>query len=147
MSKLINWVKARLGTRYPVLLRGVDGAVTTFLLAFATTFVASGGFDVHTIVTLSVWQKAALAGIAAVLSLAKSTIMVLVTGQTALLGLFSRQVRADRERPPVKHPVPVLKNAKPRPRKTAAKASPVTAPAKTASPHRGAHHAPESGSK
>jgi hypothetical protein len=116
-----GWLQARLGDRYPILLRGVDGAITAFVLVFVAQFTASG-FDLHQVVKGSFWSTTAYAGLVAAASILKSTLLTLFTGQTALLGLFSRQLRADRQRPPTRHPVPIRptareKQARPRTRK------------------------------
>jgi cell division septation protein DedD len=107
---------------------------------------------VHNILTLGIWQKAALAGAAAALSVLKSTVMTLLTGQTALLGIVSRQLRADRERPVAKHPVSV-RPAKTRTRARKHPAKKATHPARKAAPaapptpdpYQGEHEAKEPG--
>lgn len=140
------WLQAKLGTRYPVVLRGVDGAVTTFLTVFSGSLLAADVFNLHKILLIDIWQKAALAGAAAALSVIKSTVMTLITGQSALLGLFSRQLRADRERPVAKHPVSVRPASKTRTRRPAKKTA--AHPAKKAAPpaaYHGEHEAKEPG--
>ena len=52
----------------------VERVVWTFLQAFGAQLVASGWFTVAGVVDLSIVQKAAIAGLAAVLSLAKGVV-------------------------------------------------------------------------
>lgn len=138
-----RWLQTRLGAKYPVLLRGLDGAVTTFLIVFGTSLLASDVFNVSNLLNLAIYEKAAIAGLAAALSLLKSALMTLLTGQTALLGLTSRQLRADRERPPIKHPLPVRPNSTRARRRATQRRS--RRPAGTPNTA-GAHEAPETDS-
>ena len=141
-NPVTRWLAARFGSKWPAVVKTADGAVTSFLVAFGGKLIASG-LDVPHLTQASVWQAAALAGAAAALSVVKSGLMILITGQPALGGLVSSNLRNTRTVPPVTHKVPV------RPRKPAAapRKRPVkksTAPRRVPDqPDRGAHEAPE----
>lgn len=97
-----------LGTHYAQVVSAVDRAVTAFLIAFGAKAVASGLFSTKGIVDLSIWQTAALAGLAATLSAVKSFVMIWLTGTPALGSLVSSTLRARRDAGrKVEHKVPL----------------------------------------
>lgn len=106
MSAVTAWMKRRAGARWPVLVKAADGAVTTFLLTFVGYLTAHGVSAEH-IGASDTWHAAAAAGGLAALNTVKSAVMVAITGQTALGGLVSAQLRAQRHLRPVHHPVPL----------------------------------------
>lgn len=89
-----------------MLVKTTDSAVTSFLLAFAMSLAAHGVFDGQ-VGTGATWKAAALAGWIAAGSVLKSGVMILLTGQPALGGLVSHQLRAQRETRTVRHNVPL----------------------------------------
>ncbi len=107
-AQLRAWLQGLLGDRYPVVVKAVDGAATAFLLVFFTTFAAHG-IDTQHITEASTWKAAALAGLVAAVNAIKSAVMIAITGQPALGGLVSNQLRAQRDARPVRHPVPLRK--------------------------------------
>jgi hypothetical protein len=106
MSKLRDWLQARLGRNYPAFVSTVDRAVATFLEAFLAVWLAAG-LDLPHLTNLSVWQKAATAGLTAALSVVKSLIVTRITGVPALGSLVSTTLRARREQPAPQHYVPL----------------------------------------
>lgn len=97
-----------LGKRYAATVDLVDRGVTAFLLAFGAKLVAGDVFEVSSIANLSLWKAAAFAGTAALLSVAKSAVMVKTTGSPALLSVSSSTLRARRDSGRrVSHPIPV----------------------------------------
>jgi hypothetical protein len=96
LHKLQRWLAGKLGSRYAVVIDTADRTVVAFLTAFAAVWLG-GGLDVAHLTDLSVWQKAAAAGLAAALSLLKSVIVASITGDPALASLASRTLRARRD--------------------------------------------------
>lgn len=105
-QRFTGWLRDKLGDRWPPLVKTVDGALTAFLIAFVGSLAAHGFFD-GDLGTANMWKAAGLAGWLAAGSILKSGMMILLTGQPALGGLVSRQLRAQRELRTVRHPVPV----------------------------------------
>jgi hypothetical protein len=116
LTRFQLWLAARLGSKYPLVIDTADRAVLVFLEAFGAVWLGAG-FDVPHLTDLSIWQKAAAAGIAAALSLIKSVIVGSITGSAALSSLKSRTLRAQARavdyRP--EHHVPLRKPTRPRP--------------------------------
>lgn len=137
MGGLVIWLHAKLGNRYPVLLRGIESVINAFLFAFLGQLAAADVFNVQHFLVASIWQKAAVAGAAAVLNAVKSVVLTLITGQTSILGLVSRNLRADRSRPVVQRPLPI------RPPSTAPDTPPATPTAPDDPNYVGEHEAPE----
>lgn len=107
ISKAKAWLARVLGDRYPLVVQAVDQAATVFALTFLGKLVGSG-FDVGQLTKLSYWETAAIAAGLAALSVLKSALAGLITGQPALLGFVSRTVRIQRDwlrRPRPKHAV------------------------------------------
>lgn len=114
-SRLRRWLQARLGNKWPAAVKATDSAATAFLLAFFGV-LAEHGITAQSISSGETWKAAAVAGVVAGLNVVKSAVMVMLTGQTALGGLVSNQLRAQRDIRPVKHPVPLKKpRTQPRP--------------------------------
>lgn len=107
-QRFLAWLRDRAGARWPVIVKTVDGAVTAFLLAFVLSLAGHGFFEGQ-FGTGSTWKAAALAGWIAAGSILKSGVMILLTGQPALGGLVSSQLRAQRELRTVRHQVPLRK--------------------------------------
>lgn len=111
LQRFQAWLAARLGTRYAVVLDIGDRLVVAFLLAFGAQLLAADVLDVNHVLDLSLWQRAAVAGLTAALSLGKSLVMTAITGHPALTSLTSMTLRSRREvGRRVEHHVPLHPN-------------------------------------
>lgn len=113
MGKVKTFFQGLLGKWYPVAVDALDRTVASFLVAALGLFTASAT-DIPHLKSIAFWQAVLGAGIIAAVNTIKSAILIAITGQPALGGLFSRTLRARREQPVVRHKVPV---AKPKPRR------------------------------
>ena len=110
LHRVQQWLAARLGSRYAGVIDIADRGLTAFLIAFGGQLVAADVFSVGGLLDVSLWQKAGVAGLAALLSVLKSSVMTAITGHPALASLTSRTLRARRDLGHrVEHRVPVTK--------------------------------------